>query len=114
MRSSACVWLLSGALLAGLLVAWKFTLMLGFWTWFDITLFLLLIWAGRNHQKVSKALEMNPLKITSWVMFILLSLGFFLLYANFFILPDIASIELAVLSTGFAWWGYYALEPAKA
>ena len=114
MRCSMCCSLLGGAALAGVVAGWQWTLMTGFWTWMATTIALVLLWTAMNLQVFSESLEVTPLKITSWVVFVILFLGLFFLYQSTFAFPTIPSIILGILTAGTGWWTYYTLEPAKA
>ena len=109
-----CCCLLSGAAFAGIVAGWQWTLMIGFWTWMATTIALVLLWTAMNLQVVSESLGINPLRITSWAVFVMLFLAFFFLYHSTFAFPTIPSILLGILTAGSGWWTYYTLEPAKA
>ncbi len=78
------------------------------------TIALVLLWTAMNLQVVSESLGINPLRITSWTVFVMLFFAFFFLYQSTFAFPTIPSIILGILTAGSGWWTYYTLEPAKA
>ena len=114
MRSTTCYWLLGGAIVAGLIAGIQMDIMTGFLTWLGISLTIVLIWAGLNHGLISEALEINPIRLTSWVAFIGLFIAFHLVFTTMLSFPQAGSALLAVTSAGFCWWTYYTLEPVKA
>jgi len=114
MRCSRCCWLLAGAAVLGLIVGIRWDMMTGFWTWVATTLALVLIWAASNHETVMASLEASPLRITSWVVFVILTGLSFLTFREIMSFPDSASIILGILTSVSLWWTYYTLEPVKA
>lgn len=114
MRLSRCHWLLSGAVVLGLIAGIRWDMMTGFWTWVAANLALVLIWAAINHSKLMEALETSPLRITSWVIFVALTALSFFAFREILEFPDGPSVILGILTSASLWWTYYTLEPVKA
>ena len=109
-----CCYLLGGAALAGVIAGWQWNLMTGFWTWMVTTIALVLLWTALNLQTFSESLGINPMKISSWVVFVILCIAFYFIYQSTFEFPTVPSIILGVITAGSGWWTYYTLEPSKA
>jgi hypothetical protein len=114
MRSTSCGWLLGSSLVIATVVGILYGMMNGFWTGLGLSLALTFAWAAMNLETVKYSLGANPMKITSWIMFTLLTALFYLLFTETFQFPSTGSLILATISAGFSWWSYYTLEPAKA
>ena len=114
MRLSRFQWLLSGAAVLGLIVGIRWDMMTGFWAWVAANLALVLIWAAINHSKMMEALETSPLRITSWAIFVILTVMSFFTFREILAFPDGPSVILGILTSASLWWTYYTLEPVKA
>lgn len=114
MRCTTCGWLLGGNLVIAIAVGVLHGMMNGFWTGFGLSLGLTFIWVARNLEIVKDSLGASPMKITSWIMFVLLTSLFYLIFTETFEFPFVGSLILATITAGFGWWSYYTLEPAKA
>jgi predicted neutral ceramidase superfamily lipid hydrolase len=114
MRCTSCGWLLGSSLVIAIVVGILHGMMNGFWTGLGLSLALTLVWAAMNLETVKYSLGVSPLKITSWIMFILLTSLFYIIFIETFQFPSAGSLILATITVAFGWWSYYTLEPAKA
>ena len=114
MRCTSCGWLLGSSLVIAIVVGILHGMMNGFWTGLGLSLALTFVWAAMNLETVKDSLSASPLKITSWLMFVLLTILFYVIFTETFQFPSAGSLILATITAGFGWWSYYTLEPAKA
>jgi len=114
MRCTSCGWLLGSSLVIAIVVGILHGMMNGFWTGLGLSLALTFVWAAMNLETVKDSLGASPLKITSWLMFVLLTILFYVIFTETFQFPSAGSLILATITAGFGWWSYYTLEPAKA
>jgi hypothetical protein len=114
MRWTSCGWLLGSSLVIAIVVGILYGMMNGFWTGLGLALALTFAWAAMNLETVKYSLGASPMKITSWIIFVLLTTLFHVIFTRTFHFPSAGSLILATITTCFGWWSYYTLEPAKA
>jgi hypothetical protein len=114
MRCTSCGWLLGCSLAIAIAVGILYGTMNGFWTGLGLSLALTFVWAAMNLETVKYSLGVSPMKITSWIMFVLLTALLYVIFTGTFQFPSAGSLILATITAGFGWWSYYTLEPAKA
>lgn len=113
MRCTSCGWLLGSSLVIATTVGVLCGIMNGFWTGLGLSLALTSVWTAMNLETVKESLGVTPLKITSWIIFVLLTILFYVIFTETFQFPSVGSLILATITAGFGWWSYYTLEPAK-
>lgn len=114
MHSTSSGWLLGSSLAIATTVGALYGAMNGFWTGLGLLLALTFVWAAMNLETVKYSLGVSPMKITSWIMFVLLTALFYVIFTGTFQFPSAGALILATITAGFGWWSYYTLEPAKA
>ena len=102
--------LVAEALLA-IAVGYQQGIMTGFWTYIGLTIATVLIMAGMNHQLVMDALGATPMKIWSWFLFLLMSIGLGIMFDLVLGFPTTPSYGLGLVTTICIYWSYYTLEP---
>ena len=74
----------------------------------------LVSWVAMNWADISYGLEINGLRIWTWLVFASLIIGQTALYMQSFSFPLDGAIITAFSVTVYIWWSWYSLEPTKA
>lgn len=79
-----------------------------------IAIVALISWVLMNWSDISYGLEINGMRLWTWMVFILLVAGQTTLYMQAFSFPLNGAFITALSVSVYLWWSWYNFEPTKA
>ena len=99
--------------LSGVLVGYMCGMMFGFYAFSGICLLTATVLGLNNFEVVQKALDLTPMRIASWLIFVVSVIVIAVIYANNFDYPMVPAILVSLLSASYIFHTWYTLEPQK-
>lgn len=101
------------ACLSGLAVGYLSSLMNGFYAFSGVSILAALVLWIMNFEVVKNALDITPMRIASWIVFVISVVIIAVIYAQEFDFPLLPAIFVSILSAGYLFHTWYTLEPQK-
>ncbi len=79
-----------------------------------IAIIALVSWVAMNWQDIAYGLEINGMRIWTWIVFTGLLIGQTMFYMQSFSFPLVGAFITSLMVTAYLWWSWYSLEPTKA
>ena len=99
--------------LSGVLVGYMCGMMNGFYAFSGICLLTTIVLCLMNFEVVQKALDITPMRVASWLIFLISVIVIAVIYANKFDFPILPAILVSLLSASYIFHTWYTLEPQK-
>jgi len=101
------------ACLSGLISTYFMSLMTGFYAFAGICVLTSLLLFITNIDIAKTALDLTPMRVASWLIFIVSIIIIAVIYANQFDFPLLPAIFVSLLSAWYIFHTWYTLEPQK-
>ena len=99
--------------LSGVLVGYMCGMMFGFYAFAGVCLLTAVVLSLMNFEVVKKALDLTPMRVASWLIFLISVIVIAVIYANEFEYPMMPAILVSLLSASYIFHTWYTLEPQK-
>ena len=97
----------------GGLIGYMCGMMFGFYAFSGGLLLIAITLSLMNFDIVKEALDLTPMRVASWLIFVVSVIVISVIYANKFDFPLLPAIFVSLLSSGYIFHTWYTLEPRK-